>query len=261
VNIQQLTDYSQLAACVDFQRLIWGRNYSDVVPASVLWVAVRTGGLVAGAFDDADQLVGFLFGITGFVEGRPTHWSDMLAVHPRARGHGVGRALKEFQRATLLAAGIDEVRWTFDPLETRNAHLNFARLGITVREYVPDCYGDSNSPLHVGLATDRLVASWALASDRVRSRLAGQDAAPTPESIAPLSLINDAERMNLDLTDSPLRLRVPAAIQKLKQVDRAAAVAWRAQTRTAFTAYFERGYEAVEFVRDSDGGCYILARG
>jgi predicted GNAT superfamily acetyltransferase len=44
-------------------------------------------------------------------------------------------------------------------------------------------------------------------------------------------------------------------------VDRAAAVALRAATRAAFTAYFANGYTAVEFVREtSDAGCYVLER-
>jgi chorismate synthase len=261
VQLRQLTDYSELTACVAFQRLIWGHDYGDVVPSSVLWVAQHTGGLVVGAFDEAGRMVGFLFGITGFVDGRPTHWSDMLGVHPTARGRGIGRALKEFQRQTLLSAGVDEVRWTFDPLESRNAHLNFARLGATAREYIPDCYGDSNSSLHAGLATDRLVAHWALASERVRSRLAGAASAPTAQSIAALPLINRGERNDLELTAPRVRLRVPSDIQSLKREDRGAASAWRAITRAAFTAYFSRGYEAVDFVRGaSDVGCYVLQR-
>ena len=231
------------------------------MPASVLWVALRTGGLVVGAFDDTDEMVGFLFGVTGFVDGQPTHWSDMLAVHPRVRGQGIGRALKEFQRDTLLRRGVQHVRWTFDPLESRNAHLNFARLGITSSEYIPNCYGDSASPLHAGLATDRLVANWLLSSERVSSRMEGGERGPNAEAVAALPLINEGGEPELELTAPRLRLRVPADIQALKQVDRAAAVAWRESTRAAFTTYFARGYEAVEFVREPSGaGCYVLQR-
>lgn len=261
MRIRQLADYAELQRAVDFQRLIWGQNYGDAVPASVLWVALRTGGLVLGAFDDAAEMVGFLFGVTGFVAGQPTHWSDMLAVHPRARGRGIGHALKEVQRETLLSRGVEHVRWTFDPLEARNAHLNFARLGITAREYIPNCYGDSNSPLHTGLATDRLVASWLLSSERVRSRMEGDVHAPTADAVAGLPLINVGDQPDLELTAPRVRLRVPADIQTLKRVDRTAAVAWRTLTRAAFTTYFGRGYEAVEFVREpGDVGCYVLER-
>jgi chorismate synthase len=259
VHIRPLSDYSELLQAVDFQRLIWGQNFSDTVPASVLWVALRTGGLVVGAFDEANQMIGFLFGITGFADGQPSHWSDMLAVHQRARGRGIGRALKQFQRDTLLRRGVQHVGWTFDPLESRNAHLNFARLGITSREYIPNCYGDSNSPLHAGLATDRLVASWSLASARVRLRMEDAEPGPGRDAVAALPLINEGERLELELTAPRLRVRVPADIQTLKQVDRSSAVALRMATRAVFTAYFGRGYTAVEFVRETrDVGCYIL---
>jgi predicted GNAT superfamily acetyltransferase len=101
-------------------------------------------------------------GFAGWVGGRPIHWSDMLAVLPEARDLGLGRRLKEFQRDTLLERGVRDVYWTFDPLESRNAHLNFGHLGVTCREYVRDCYGQSASHLHAGLATDRFVVHWAL---------------------------------------------------------------------------------------------------
>ena len=71
----------------------------------------------------------------GFVEGRPFHWSHMLAVDRSARDLGLGTRLKLYQRDLLLPLGIDEVRWTFDPLEARNAHLNFNHLGAEVAEY------------------------------------------------------------------------------------------------------------------------------
>ena len=47
--------------------------------------------------------------------------------------------------------------WTFDPLVAKNAHLNLNLLGARVVEYVRDMYGTTTSPLHNGLATDRLI--------------------------------------------------------------------------------------------------------
>jgi hypothetical protein len=49
------------------------------------------------------------------------------------------------------------VLWTFDPLQARNAHLNFNRSAFALIDYVENMYGITASPLHHGLATDRLV--------------------------------------------------------------------------------------------------------
>src|SRR5678815_3818175 len=70
---------------------------------------------------------------------------------------GVGRHLKEMQRAIVARRGIARLLWTFDPLQARNAHLNFNRLGVRLLDYVENMYGITQSPLHAGLATDRLV--------------------------------------------------------------------------------------------------------
>jgi predicted GNAT superfamily acetyltransferase len=170
-TIRDLTDFADLERAADFQQIIWGPNFADAVPAVMLTVANHTGGIIAAAFDDRDGMAGLIFGITGFVDGRPLHWSDMLGVRPDMRGRGVGQALKRYQRAVLLRRGVSLVRWTFDPLEARNAFINFEKLGCTARTYVRDCYGQSTSPLHAGLGTDRLIVDWQLDSLVVRQRM------------------------------------------------------------------------------------------
>ncbi|NIP80037.1 MAG: GNAT family N-acetyltransferase, partial [Gemmatimonadetes bacterium] len=168
-------------ACAALQEVIWGQSFADRVPPSMLLVAQETGGIASGAFD-GDRLVGFVFGITGVRDGGPVHWSDMLAVHPSHRGRGLGVRLKLHQRERLLERGVETALWTFDPLESRNAHLNFRLLGGRSREYRRDVYGSSDSPLHAGIGTDRLIVEWAMASERVRSRLEDRGA-PEPAAV------------------------------------------------------------------------------
>ncbi len=72
-----------------------------------------------------------------------------------------------------MRRGINLVEWTFDPLELKNAYFNFVRLGAVARRLIPNCYGITNSPLHSGLPTDRLVAEWWLDSARVQAILEG----------------------------------------------------------------------------------------
>jgi chorismate synthase len=257
-TIRPLADYAEMKRAVEFQRVIWGSSFAELVPAVVFWAAARNGGVVAGAFDASGDMLGLVFGFTGWDGVRPIHWSDMLGVHPSARGRGLGLALKRYQRERLLESGITLAQWTFDPLEARNAHINFARLGVTAREYIRDCYGASTSPLHRGIGTDRLVADWDLTSERVRNRMEGGAREPAHPLDGPV--INpEGESPRLDLTEARLWLRIPSEIQKLKERDAVAARRWREYTRTAFEAYLSRGYEVRELVRDEDGSRYLLS--
>ena len=163
VTIRPLETRVEYEACVALQRDIWGRDFVDVVPATILMVSQQVGGVASGAFDAEGRLVGFVFGISGVRDRVTAHWSDMLAVRPEARGRGLGRRLKLHQRELLLAVGIERVYWTFDPLVARNARLNLMTLGASPVEYVSNMYGDTGSRLHRWLDTDRFIVEWRLA--------------------------------------------------------------------------------------------------
>ena len=238
VTIRPFRDHAEMEACVSLQRTTWGADFQETVPPAIQWVAQQTGGIASGAFAADGTLLGFVFGISGVRDGRLVHWSDMLAVHPDARGLGLGIALKLHQRELLLARGIEIVHWTFDPLEARNAHINFRRLGIVAREYMRDVYGDTGSDLHAGIGTDRLLAEWRIASARVTARIAGSDDPSPPAEAA--------------------RIRVPLDIQSLKRSDPAAARAQRTLTRAAFEDYLGRGWIVADAVKGDDSLEYLL---
>jgi chorismate synthase len=265
--IREFSAWSDYEACVELQKHTWGADYGEIVPINVIRVVQKAGGIAAGAFDRNHQLLGFVFGITGVEAGTPVHWSDMLAVHADARNKGVGDALKRYQRVTLLKRGVQRVYWTFDPLESRNAHVNFACLGVTADVYERDVYGASDSPLHAGIGTDRLIVTWAIASQRVQQRLESpapnsKDWKSHPLVNAPLSEDDAAvcEPPRLDLNADHIRIAIPADIQNLKARALAAAVEWRGHTRAAFEHYLQAGYVVVDYVREGRLGSYVLAR-
>jgi predicted GNAT superfamily acetyltransferase len=181
----------------------------------------------------------------------------MLAVRADLRGTGIGLALKRWQRTRLLDARVRRAQWTFDPLVAGNAHFNFARLGCTARVYLRDIYGTSDSPLHAGIGTDRLVVDWELDAPGVVALAAGKADGPASPDIrmAEIPLFEPAAAP----AGPTVGIEVPADVQRLKAKDPEVARQWRWRTRAAFEAAFAAGYEARAFVRrPGGGGVYVL---
>jgi chorismate synthase len=250
ITFRPLSSQADYEACIELQRLTWGRDFSDVVPLSILKITQKAGGIAAGAFSSAGRLRGFVYGLAGCLEGRRFHWSHMLAVDPDARDLGLGTRLKLYQREVVLAQGIEEVRWTFDPLEARNAQLNLNHLGAEVAEYVENMYeGEMGSDLAKGIGTDRFILSWWIASDRVAQALVDhRRSAADPFRDAPVVNPGGEDR---DLPDLPrIRIEVPENVQAVKVERPGAALAWRGSTRRALQSYLGRGYRVETFYRD-----------
>lgn len=271
MEIRELETLEDLEACVALQQEVWGQGFSQLAPVSILEVSRRLGGVVAGAFA-ANDLVAFVFGLTGIEEGEPVHWSDMLAVRPGLRDGGLGRELKGWQRDRCLELGVRRAYWTFDPLESRNAWLNMGRLGALAREYIPDMYGASDSPLHRGLGTDRLLALWLLDTPRVEERIRGRgDPPPTADDVEgvprafPVEMDGQLPRPGTpervpDRDDDAILIPIPGDIQALKAADSELARAWREATRSALAPRLADGWEVRELVRTPEPVSYYLLR-
>jgi predicted GNAT superfamily acetyltransferase len=257
ITIRHLAGWAELQACVALEQEVWGVDFADLVPAAILKVSQRLGGVAAGAFDADGRLIGFVFGITGVERGRIVHWSDMLGVAAGARDLGIGRRLKAFQRDAVRAVGASLMYWTYDPLVARNAYLNLTQLRADVVEYVTNFYGaQTSSVLHQGMGTDRFVVAW---------RLDDQPEAPAP-ALPPLI---SPELPVLNTTPEPtttppwVRVAIPLHIDKVQQDSLAAAAQWRAETRPALHWALAHGYRIVGFQRDDAKQCglYELQRG
>lgn len=250
ITVRPLASPAECVSCVALQNEIWGQDYGDV-PASILQVVARVGGIVAGAFAPDGELVGFVFGLPGLLEGEIVHWSHALGVRESARNAGVGRALKEYQRAELARRGIDRMYWSFDPLIAKNAHLNLNLLGARVVEYVRDMYGTTTSPLHHGLATDRVVVMCETSRDRARdrrdaSRLNGRSPVLTPEPQHGdvLFATGDAARPPM------LLLEIPTDMQLVASSTPGRGSLWHAAARRNFEWALHSGYGVAKLHRD-----------
>ena len=248
VTIRSFASRVDCAACVELQREVWGEDFADCAPPTLLMVSQRLGGVAAGAFDPGGRLLGFVFGITGIRNGEPLHWSHMLAVRPEARGTGLGKRLKLFQRDQLLERGVRRMHWTFDPLIARNANLNLNSLGAAPVEYAVNLYGDTGSALHAGLDTDRFIVEWRL--DAAEASVPGSTRAGTPSPAVGSVPIVDLEWSAGEraLPAGPcVRVATPGDVEALKASDPARARDWQGVHRGAFVHYLEHGYRVSGF--------------
>ncbi|MFL5616456.1 MAG: hypothetical protein ACJ796_22505 [Gemmatimonadaceae bacterium] len=263
IDIRPLRTLDELRACVTLQRETWGDEFTDVVPTSILKVSQRIGGVAAGAFDHTGKLLGFVYGLTGVQDGRIVHWSDMLAVRPEARNFGLGRRLKEFQRKAVQKLGGVVIYWTYDPLVARNAHLNFNIFGVRAAEYVEDMYGETESPLHQGIGTDRFIVAWPVADGDMKQRLDETHAAGSNTTFREAPILNAGNASQIaSITGDVARVEVPPDINSLQHSDRDEAIRWRHSTRAAFRRALDAGLTVQGFVIDdcAKRGYYLLAR-
>ncbi len=259
ITFRALCDVEDYRACEALQRATWGSDFQEVVPAAILKIAQKVGGVATGAFTANAVMAGFVFGITGWKEGKPCHWSHMLAVDLRFRDQGIGQQLKQHQRDDLLRRGVNVMFWTYDPLVARNAHLNLCRLGARISEYVPHMYGsDDDNSLDNIIGTDRFIVHWDLKAQSARPD------EPVTETRLANATINPSGGLLPSKTDLPswpqVSIGIPGDIHTLKATAPELAAVWRANTRKAFLHYLASGYEVTGFSKDNvnQAGFYQL---
>jgi predicted GNAT superfamily acetyltransferase len=235
VTIRSIDDVVQMRAVEELQKEVWGIPDIEVVPVTQLVAAKEAGGTLIGAFD-ADVLVGFVYGFPSFEYAQAAHHSHMLAVKTAYRNLDLGRKLKLAQREQVMAQGLAVMTWTFDPLQSLNAHFNFTKLGVVADRYLRDFYGAEAASFLHQTGTDRLWVSWWLTSDHVKRTISGDQVG----------------------IEGDLSIAIPRDINSLPQQT---ALKWREETRAAFTDAIERGYKVVGFTREKDIGRYMLRRG
>lgn len=240
IVIRHVEGFAELRAVEEMQKEVWGVPDLDVVPLTHLIAAQAAGGVLLGAFD-RKALVGFVYGFVAQEDGEIAHHSHMLAVKCAYRNFNLGYKLKLAQREAVLAQGINLITWTFDPLQSLNAHFNFAKLGVIADRYVVNFYGEEATSFLHQTGTDRFWVKWILNSERVVQRLS---------STKPV------------LEDPPdkILIEIPGNINAVQQDSPEEACHWREQTRKAFTQAIEEGYVVRDFYRETDKGVYILGR-
>lgn len=247
-EIEKLHGISQAREVERLQMEIWSADEAWIVPSHVLLIVSDCGGILLGA-RVGSSLVGFVVGFLARSDGRYFHASHMLGVLPTGRQHGIGAALKRRQREVAMEQGLDLMRWTFDPLEGRNAYLNLHKLGAVCHLYRPDYYGPMKDLLNRDLPSDRLLVEWNLRANEVR---------PEQDVVPQIILRNRAGSPELQTGDIvpelPIAIEIPRDVQTMKREAPDIALSWRLAVRQAFSVSFGKGYHACDF----HDGAYIL---
>jgi len=275
LQIRALRTLEDCRTVVSIQEEVWGRD-GETVPASVLFVSAKRGGILLGALS---PLAGFVWSMPGVREdGKRTHWSHMLGVLPGYRQHHVGERLKWTQRERALEQGAELIEWTFDPLQAANAHFNLHVLGAIGASYGVDIYGALSGPLHRGTPTDRLIVEWRIGEPHVSRRFEARRSsdhsrvmtARSADILSAPAAIEVVERdgwmqvgaVTTALEPRRLLLPIPPRFLEMQQQATEVALAWRLAVREVMTDAFARGYRAVDFFlnRETGGGAYLFAR-
>jgi predicted GNAT superfamily acetyltransferase len=197
IQIRECTTIEEFDSCIELQREAFQLPDLEISPRRHLIVSRRAGGWTLGAFMGR-AMVGFvhhLVAVRGHAE--IIGYSHMMAVARAFQNRGVGARLKWAQRRRALAEERNFIKWTWDPMQARNAHFNLNRLGVIVRSYAVNFYGtDYNATPretndHVSLDSDRLFAEWQLDSRRVTLLAEGRANEPTPAPDATIEIPTD----------------------------------------------------------------------
>ena len=250
-KLEKPEEFRQVA---EVHRTAWG---DDEVPVTLQRALQDNGGLVLGAFADI-YLAGFAVSLIGWDGTTLYHYSHATAVRPEYQNHHLGFRLKAFQRDEVLKLGLSEVRWTFDPLRSRNAWLNVRRLGGVPDRYYVHYYGQMTDPLNRGMETDRVRLRWELTSPHVEERVGGkvptaeEDRARWEKSAAIVETEVGEKGLRVptvvaEPTGALAHLEIPFDLAALQEHEPGVLRQWRHAVRDGFRAAFDLGYRVDDF--------------
>jgi len=242
ITIRECTTIEEFDGCVSLQREAFGLPDLEISPRRHLIVSRQAGGWTLAAFA-GERMVGFVHHLAA-VRGYDQifGYSHMMAVARDYQNKGVGARLKWAQRERALAEGRNFIKWTWDPMQARNAHFNLNRLGVVVESYADNFYGtdynaDPTQGELPGLQSDRLFGNWYLNSERVVRFAAGTPVA-TASAVGAVAI------------PSQWSMLIKDDVEKAREVQR--------RVRTEFKQAFAEGLVCAAFERGNEESKYLL---
>lgn len=195
IEIREVLTVKEFGECVRLQREVFALPDLEISPVRHLIVTKNAGGFTLGAFQE-NEFVGFVLSVAAFDKNERFFYSHMTAVSASFQSLGIGAKLKWAQRARALEENVKFIKWTFQPVQARNAFFNLEKLGVIVKEYKANFYGTDystsrNQNEKIGLDSDRLFAEWHLASEKVKKLANGEKFVETGEAAKRILISND----------------------------------------------------------------------
>ena len=256
VTISELHELEAIReACRLLDRVWQPEPGNPLITPELLRVFAHSGSYVVGVHQDG-RMVGACL---GFLAATGLH-SHIAGVDGGVRGRSIGFAVKLHQRAWSLAHGITTVTWTYDPLISRNAYFNLAKLGAVPSEYLTDFYGPMNDQVNVGTESDRLLVRWDLTGERAARAASGRPHAVDPDApgaVVALDAKPDGRPVIGRSDGTPVLVGVPPDIEALRRTAPGTAREWRPALREVLGGLMAEGLTVTGFTRD---GWYVIDR-
>jgi predicted GNAT superfamily acetyltransferase len=262
VRIREITALSRLDEVVRLYDGIWRRDKNPPITTELLRAFSKAGNYVGGAYE-GDVLVGACVGFFAAPAHESLH-SHIAGVSAAVRGRRVGFALKLHQRAWALLRGVGAIGWTFDPLVSRNAYFNLAKLAAEPAEYLTNFYGGMNDSINAGEESDRLLVNWPLRAPSVVAACAGEGRPVSADALrrGGASVLLGISELGAPLpgtASGPVTLvALPRDVEALRATDPGLAKEWRMALREALTGQLADGARITGFDR---AGWYVVTRG
>jgi predicted GNAT superfamily acetyltransferase len=174
VIIRECETVEDFQQCIELERAVWRDDDIGIMPIRLYLISKACKAPTIGAFDQSGRLVGFVHTMLALVGKNVVYHSHLAAVLEGLRHKDIGYRMKLAQRQFAIESGIPLIIWTFDPLQSRNAHLNINKLGAIIRRYELNYYGEGlSSVFDSGVPSDRIFAEWWVRSHHVTAALAG----------------------------------------------------------------------------------------
>jgi predicted GNAT superfamily acetyltransferase len=179
VVIRECVSIDDFQQCVALERAVWKDADIGIMPIRLYMISRTCNAPTIGAFESSGKLVGFVHTMIALIDKRVVYHSHLAAVVEGLRHRDIGFRMKLAQREHAIKSGVSLIIWTFDPLQSRNAHLNINKLGTIIRRYEVNYYGEGlSSVFDAHVPSDRAFAEWWVSSPHVESVLAGNRPRP-----------------------------------------------------------------------------------